>query len=117
MKTLTLSLAALTAFAIMITSSCDSSSSKLDKFMGTWKRVDKVDDNITIKKEDDAILLIQNKDTVVGRYDKKSNALKFWVLSTGVITHNEKNDHLLLKMEGNLLFNTGGKDGEFKRVK
>jgi len=108
MKNLALSLAALTTFVIMITSSCDSSSSKLNKFMGTWKRIDKTDDNVIIKKEGDAIILIVKKDTVVARYDKKSNTLKFWALSTVTVTYNEKNDHLLVN---------NGKDGEAKRVK
>jgi len=107
MKKTLISTIALTVFAMMIIS-CDSSSSKLEKFMGEWKRIDKVDDNYIIKKEDDAILLIQKKDTIVARYDKKGNTLKFWVLSSVTITYNEKTDHLLVN---------NGKDGEAKRVK
>lgn len=108
MKTLTLSLAALTAFVIMTTSSCDSSSSKLDKFMGEWKSTDTTKkDDVFIKIQDDAILLIGGKDTVVGRYDKNSDALKFWG-SQVVITYNQKNGHLLLN---------NGKDGEAIRIK
>lgn len=108
MKQVFISKIALTVFAMMIMQSCNRSSSKLDKFMGTWKRINETDDNLTIKRADSAILLIQKIDTVVARYDKKTNTLRFWVLSNEFITYNPKNDHLL--------FNNG-KNGEAKRVK
>jgi len=94
----------------MIVQSCNSSSSKLDKFMGQWKSTVKPEkDEWLIKKEDDAILIISEKDTVVARYDKKIDALKCWVFtSQSVITYNEKTGHILLN---------DGKDGELKKVK
>jgi len=100
-------LIALNFIAIIATQSCLNTSSKLDKFMGEWKSTDTTKkDDVFIKNQDDAILLIAGKDTVVARYDKKSDALK--LLGSGVITYNEKNGHLLVN---------NGKDGEAIRIK
>ncbi|HZY36231.1 MAG TPA: hypothetical protein VFE53_06260 [Mucilaginibacter sp.] len=102
-------LIALIIIAVIGTQSCTNRLSKLDKFMGEWKRIDKTEEIWHIKKQDDAILIIEEKDTVVARYDKNSDALKCWVfLSQTVVTYNEKNGHLLLN---------NGKDGEAKRIK
>ena len=100
-------LIALNFIAIIATQSCLNTSSKLDKFMGEWKSTDTTKkDDVFIKNQDDAILLIAGKDTVVARYDKKSDALK--LLGSGVITYSEKNGHLLVN---------NGKDGEAIRIK
>ncbi|HZY36230.1 MAG TPA: hypothetical protein VFE53_06255 [Mucilaginibacter sp.] len=110
-------LIALTVIAVIATQSCLNPSSKLDKFWGKWKRSDTPEKGEwLIKKDDDAILLIgPGKDTVVARYDKKNDALKFWMfvsLSTSsdqvVVTYNEKNGHLLVN---------NGRFGEATRVK
>jgi len=108
-------LIALIIIAVIATQSCLNPSSKLDKFFGKWKRSDTPEKGEwLIKKEDGAILLIgPGKDTVVARYDKKNDALKFWMFegfstSQIVVTYNEKNGHLLVN---------NGKDGEAKRVK
>ena len=97
-------------FAIIAMQSCNSSPSKLDKFMGEWKITNKTKKGEgIIKKEDDAILLIVGKDTVVGLYDKKNDALKFWMNTLKfAVTINKKNGHLLLN---------NGKYGEGTRVK
>ena len=110
MKKSPISIIALTVFAIMAMQSCNSSSSKLDKFMGEWKSTNKTKKGEElIKKEDDAILLIGGKDTVVGLYNKKNDALKFWMNTLKfVVTINKKNGHLLVN---------NGKDGEATRVK
>ena len=110
MKKTLISAIALIVFAMMIMQSCDSSSSKLDKFMGKWKRSDTTQkDIVLIKKEDEAILIIAKKDTIVARYDKKNDALKFAAFWTDgvIITYNPKNGHLLVN---------NGKDGEAIRV-
>ncbi len=106
-KTITNTIA-LTVFAIMI-ESC-TTSHKLNKFMGVWKRIDKNErDTAVIKKEDHAIVGILGKDTCIGIYDKKRNVLKFYVWGkAGVVTYNEKNDHIYLN---------NGEDGDFVRLK
>ena len=106
-------LIALNFIAIITTQSCLNTSSKLDKFLGKWKKSNNPEKGEwLIKKEDHAILLIgPGKDTVVAMYDKKTDALKFWGvmwMSQGVVTYNNKNGHLLLN---------NGKDGEATRVK
>ena len=104
-------LIALNFIAIITTQSCLNTSSKLDKFLGKWKKSNNPEKGEwLIKKEDHAILLIgPGKDTVVAMYDKKTDALKFWTFwSQGVVTYNNKNGHLLL---------SNGKDGEATRVK
>jgi hypothetical protein len=110
MKKTLISTIALTVFAIAIIQSCNSSSSKLDRFMGEWKRIDKPDKHhYFIKEENDAIVGIEDKDTCAGVFDANRNVLKFYVLGqAGVVTYIEKTDHLLL--------NKGG-DGEYERVK
>jgi len=111
MRTTPKVLIALNFIAIIATQSCLNPSSKLDKFLGKWKKSDDPEKGEwLIKKEDHAILLIgPGKDTVVAMYDKKTDALKFWAFwSKGVVTYNKKNGHLLLN---------NGKDGEAKRIK
>jgi hypothetical protein len=78
--------------------------------MGQWEITNKTKKGEgLIKKEDDAILLIVGKDTVVGLYDKKNDALKFWMNTLKfVVTINKKNGHLLLN---------NGTYGEGTRVK
>jgi hypothetical protein len=110
MKKALISTIVLTVFAIMITQSCDRSSSKLGKFMGEWKRIDQPDKHhYSIKKENDAIIGTEDKDTCAGVFDANRDVLKFYVLGqAGVVTYVEKTGHIL--------FNNG-KDGEFERVK
>jgi len=107
MKNTSKILIALNFIAIAAIQSCFNPYSKLDKFMGEWKSTDTTKkDDVFIKTQDDAILIIAGKDTVVARYDKKSDALK--LLGSGVITYSEKNGHLLVN---------NGKDGEAIRIK
>ena len=50
-------------FMIIVIQSCKNSRS--DKFVGEWKRIDKPDsNNVVIKRENSAILLMSGKDTV-----------------------------------------------------
>ncbi len=109
MKKTLISTIALTVFAMMIIQSCNSSSSKLDRFMGEWKRIDKPDKHhYFIKKENNAIIGIEDKDTRAGVFYANRNVLKFYVLGqAGEVIYIEKTDHVLLN---------NGKDGEFKRV-
>ncbi|HZY36232.1 MAG TPA: hypothetical protein VFE53_06265 [Mucilaginibacter sp.] len=112
MKNLTLSLAALTVFVIMITSSCNSSSSKLDKFIGKWTRIEKAKrDTLTIEKEYDAAVVSMGKNKVAAVYDKDKNILKIYFLAnTMIVSYVEKTDHII--GPGN-----SDKTGEYKRVK
>jgi hypothetical protein len=110
MKKISVITLALAIFSMLIAPSCTGSSSKLDKFWGQWKRIDKPEkENGRIEKENDAIILTLGKDTALAVYDKKQNNLKVYELGhSGVITYNEKTDHLLLN---------NGKDGEYKRIR
>jgi len=94
----------------MIMQSCDRSSSKLDKFMGEWKRIDQPDKHhYAIKMEHDAIIGTEDKDTCAGVFDANRDVLKFYVLGqAGEVIYIEKTGHILLNK---------GKDGEFERVK
>jgi hypothetical protein len=108
MKKLFLSIIALTVSAVVITLVCVNSSSNLNKFMGEWKRTDKADNNLVIKKQDDAILIFSGKHIVAAEYDKNKNILKAYLSSNSVIIYIEKTDHILI--------NTG-LNGEYERVK
>jgi|SRR5579872_2534174 len=110
MKKTLLSIVALTVFATVIAQSCNRSSSKLGKFMGEWKRIDQPDKHhYAIKKENDAIIGTEDKDTCAGVFDVNRDVLKFYVLGqAGVVTYVEKTGHILLN---------NGKDGEFERVR
>ena len=112
MKRTLLSTIALTVFAIMIIQSCDSSSSKLDKFMGKWKRIDKSDnDTLIIKKEGDAIVMVIGKDKDAAVFNKAQNTLKLYFMAdSSIVSYIEKTDHII--GPGN-----NDKQSEYRRVK
>jgi len=112
MKRTLLSTIALTVFAIMVMQSCNSSSSKLDKFIGKWKSIGTKDkDTLLVKRAYDGIVVSMDKNKVAALYDKDKNSLKIYFMADSMtISYIEKNDHIL--GPGN-----NDKVAEYERVK
>jgi hypothetical protein len=112
MKKKVISIIALTVFAIMSIQSCNNSPSKLEKFMGKWKRVDKSDnDTLIIKKEEDAIVMVMGKNKDAAVYNKEKNTLKlYFIADSSIVSYIEKTDHII--GPGN-----NDKQSEYERVK
>jgi hypothetical protein len=108
MKKLFLTIIALLVSAIVVTLFCVNPSSKLDKFIGEWKRTDKADNNMVIKKDENAILIFSGKHIVAAEYDKSKNILKAYLSSNSIINYIEKTDHILIN---------NGEGGEYERIR
>jgi hypothetical protein len=88
---------ALTVFAIVITQSCNSSSSKLDKFIGNWQSTGTKDkDTLTVKRAYDGIVVRIGKNKVDALYDKDRNMLKIYFMADSItVSYIEKTDHII----------------------
>lgn len=112
MKTRLKSTIVLLGFAIMFAQSCKSSSSKLDKFIGKWTRIEKADrDTMTIQKEFDGVVIRMGDGRAAAVYDKDKDILKIYFLAdSSIVSYVEKTDHII---------GPGNRDkvGEYTRVK
>jgi hypothetical protein len=109
MKKIYLSIATLIFSAIVIALVWSYSSSNAGKFIGNWKRIDKMEDTLVINKVFDAIIIFLGKRSVAAEFDRDKNILRAHLFSpASVITYSEKTGHLLIN---------NGLEGEFERVK
>ena len=96
-------------FAVIFIMFFVAKTSKLDKFIGNWKRIDKAEDTLSINKVFDAIIIFSGRRSVAAEFNEDKSILKAHLFSpASVITYNDTTGHILINK---------GREGEFERLK
>ena len=63
-------------FAVIFIMFFVAKTSKLDKFIGNWKRIDKAEDTLSINKVFDAIIIFSGRRSVAAEFNEDKSILK-----------------------------------------